>query len=1111
VAPVELDADQRRVVGHESGPLLVLAGPGTGKTTTLVEAIAERVQHRGVHPDAVLGLTFSRKAAEHLRERVAARVGRTMSGSTCSTFHSFAYGLIRQWTPRELYDEPLRLLSAPEQDVVLQQVLTREAESIVWPESIRGAVGTRGFAAEVAQVLARAQEKGLGWESLGELGRREGLPEYVAAAAFMEQYDVVSGNQNLLDYASLIATAVRMLQDPDREVRAELRRRYRHVFVDEYQDTDPAQVALLKAIAGDPEQSGPSELIVVGDPHQSIYGFRGAEVRGILEFPQTFRQPDGTPAEAVVLGTTRRFGPHILRPVQRLAARLPLPAGVRREALTRFLAPSAEAVDDGRVELLTYDTDRAEAEHLADLLRRAHLEDGLGWSEMAVLVRSGRATLPGLRRALLAAGVPVEVAADETPLVREPAVRPLLDALAVAVDAEVADPADPAYVDPGRAADLLASPLADMDASDVRILARRLRARERRSAEEAGRAPRPSPDLLREALLDPAALLDPETIEVDQPHDAERRALALARLLRTVRDELAESATVEQALWVLWDGTSWPRRLQAATRRGGVVARMAHRDLDAVVALFDAAARAEDQQEHTSAETFLHTLRAQQIPADTLAEQGVRDDAVRLLTAHRAKGLEWPLVVVAHVQEDEWPDLRRRATLLRADRIGVGGRLEPPTTTRELLADERRLFYVACTRARRRLVVTAVASTDDDGDQPSRFLSELYPDDDGHRITHVEGRPRRPLSLAGLVAELRRTTADDGVDEALRDAAAVRLARLTREHRSGGLRVPGADPATWWGTRAWSAGDQPLRPADEPVVVSASALTSLTVCPAQWFLNREAGAERATTQAQGFGNVVHALADRIGRGDEPIAGRDRDEIVEALMAHVDQVWGQIPFRTPWSSGREREEVRHALDRFLRQHEAASRELVATEVPLRAEVELPDGQRVLLHGYADRLELDAQGRLVVVDLKTGKGTPTRAEIAEHPQLGLYQLAVEHGAFDALGAGALEGPARPGGAELWQLRQEVGGTMRVQTQEVPEPDADGTRVIDRQLMEAARRLRSEEFPARPGPHCDHCDFERFCPARTAGTVLNSPHDVLGLPRPAPPSDNAARTQK
>src|SRR6186997_1277134 len=118
-----LDADQQRVVDHPGGPLLVLAGPGTGKTTTLVEAIARRIEE-GASPDEVLALTFSRKAAEQLRDRVTARVGRTMSTAMASTFHSFAYALIRRYAAAELYAAPLRLLSAPEQDVVLQELLT---------------------------------------------------------------------------------------------------------------------------------------------------------------------------------------------------------------------------------------------------------------------------------------------------------------------------------------------------------------------------------------------------------------------------------------------------------------------------------------------------------------------------------------------------------------------------------------------------------------------------------------------------------------------------------------------------------------------------------------------------------------------------------------------------------------------------------------------------------------------------------------------------------------------------------------------------------------------------------------------------------------------------
>jgi len=1066
-APPALDADQQAVVDHPGGPLLVLAGPGTGKTTTLVEAIARRIE-AGADPASVLALTFSRKAAEQLRDRVMARVGRTVSASMCSTFHSYAYGLIRQWSPTELYDEPLRLLSAPEQDVVLQQILTREAESIRWPESLRGAVGTRGFAAEVAQVMARAQEKGLGFEALRRLGEAERVPEFVAAAAFMEQYDAISADQNLLDYASLIATAVRLLQDPDQPAREAVRRQLRHVFVDEYQDTDPAQVALLRALAGDGR-----DLTVVGDPHQAIYAFRGADVRGVLEFPHQFRDRDGRPADTLVLGTTRRFGERILRASQHVAARLPQPAiGAARE---RFAAPTSANPDPGRIDLLTFDTDRAEAEHLADLLRRAHLEDGVEWSDMAVLVRSGRQSIPGLRRALLASGVPVDVAADDTPLVAEPAVQPLLAALAVVVDADVSDPASASYVDATRISDLLATPLAGLDATDVRTVARSLRAREREAAATEGRPLRSSPVLLREAVLDPSVLA-----AIDDPTPGERKARAFADLLARVRSALVRGDSVEQLLWELWSGTAWPERLRSATTRAGQAGRLAHRDLDAVCALFDAAARAEDQREHTSAGAFLATLRAQQIPADTLAERGVRDDAVRLLTAHRAKGLEWPLVVVAHVQEDAWPDLRRRATLLRADRIGRHG-LVPPTTTRELLADERRLFYVACTRATARLVVTAVASTDDEGEQPSRFLSELFPDEVDQRRQHVPGRPGRPLSLPGLVAELRRTVADPGQPEPLRDAAATRLARLAEAHRSEQLWAPAADPATWWGTRAWSVGDEPLRPVGEPVVVSASTLTSVEQCPAKWFLEREGGGERPATQSQGFGNVVHALADRVGRGEVELEGRSPDEVVDALLAHVDAVWGQIPFRTPWSAASERTEVRAALHRFLLRHRAPdAREVIGTEQPLRAEVTLPDGQTVLLHGYADRIELDREGRVVVVDLKTAKYTPTKDEIKEHPQLGLYQLSVENG--------AVEGHDAPGGAELWQLRQELSSGMRVQVQGPQPPDNDGVRPIERQLMNAVDRLRTEDFPARPGTHCTYCAFARFCPTQTSGTVLS-----------------------
>src|SRR3954465_14734502 len=179
--PVDLDADQRRVVDHEGGPLLVLAGPGTGKTTTLVEAIADRIERRGVDPSEVLALTFSRKAAEQLRDRVTARLGRTTGAAMCSTIHSLAYGLIRRYAPPELYRAPLGLLSAPGQGVVVRELLQRHAESVVWPPELDRALETRGFAREVQMVLSRAREKGMESDDLVALGHSEGRPELVAA------------------------------------------------------------------------------------------------------------------------------------------------------------------------------------------------------------------------------------------------------------------------------------------------------------------------------------------------------------------------------------------------------------------------------------------------------------------------------------------------------------------------------------------------------------------------------------------------------------------------------------------------------------------------------------------------------------------------------------------------------------------------------------------------------------------------------------------------------------------------------------------------------------------------------------------------------------------
>ncbi|MGW1164675.1 ATP-dependent helicase [Streptomyces sp. NPDC002550] len=1100
VDPPRLDAAQRAVVDHRSGPLLVLAGPGTGKTTTLVESVAARIA-RGADPERILVLTFSRKAAVDLRDRMALRIGAARAPHA-TTFHSYCYALVRAHQDSGLFAEPLRLLSGPEQDVTVRELLAGQPElqrlglaHVRWPDELRACLTTRGFADEVRAVLARSRELGLGPDALDAFARRIGRPDWRAAAAFLAEYLDVLDMQGVIDYAELVHRAVLLARRP--ETAARLAAQYDAVYVDEYQDTDPAQVRLLHALAG-----GGRTLVAFGDPDQSIYAFRGADVNGILDFPAAFPRADGRPAPVEVLRTARRSGAALLAATRLITQRMPLPR-LPADKVRAHREPAAVR-DGGRVEAYTYPTAGTELDNIGDILRRAHLEDGVAWSDMAVLVRAGSRTLPTLRRALTAAGVPLDIDGDDLPLRHEPAVTPLLTALRAVATAEAhgrdeataeahgrdeataeahgrdedatapgpegrPSPEEPgehtpdtSWLDTETALTLLASPLAGMDPADLRRLGRALREEERAAGNP---LPPPSDVLLARALA------EPERLAVHDPAYA-RGAQRLGALLRKAREGLAAGGTAEEALWDLWEGTPWPARLERAARRGGAAGRNADRDLDAVCALFATAARAEERTGGRGALNFLEEIEAEDIAADTLTRRAVRPDAVRLMTAHRAKGLQWRLVVVAGVQEGLWPDLRRRGSLLEADRIGRDG-LAEPLTPGALLAEERRLFYVAATRARDRLVVTAVKAPADDGDQPSRFLTEL-----GVEPKDVTGRPRRPLSVSALVAELRATTVDPRASAALREAAARRLARLAAlADEDGRPLVPSAHPYRWWGMYDPTESKVPLRHHDRPVVLSGSALDQLAnTCALQWFLGREVKADAPATTAQGFGNVVHVLADEVASGRTPAD-------LDVLMERLDSVWNALAFDAPWKSQQEKDNARVALERFLNWHvlDRTGRTPVASEQDFDVTLEAGDYQ-VRIRGQMDRVETDAEGRAYVVDFKTGKQAPSAAEVARHPQLAVYQLAVHEGAVDEAFDGVRP---EPGGAELVHLRQGAakrdGGDSlpRTQTQEPLSGEWVGEL-----LATAAGKVLDERFAPNTGQHCTHCAFRASCSARPEG---------------------------
>ena len=1076
-APPDLDERQRRVVDHVGGPLLVLAGPGTGKTTTIVEAIAARLGREGCSAESVLALTFGRKAARELRDRVTARLGGGLV-PTVATFHSFAYALLRQYATPEEYLHPPRLLSGAEEDVRVRDLLRGAVADgqIDWPDDLAGALPTLGLANEVRAVLARARELGLEGDDLARIGERSGRPAWTAVGRLARQEQEVMALENVMDYGELLLRAV--VRAHERSVGEQLRSRYRAVYVDEFQDTDPLQVALLGCLVGPA-----TTLVAVGDPDQSIYAFRGADVRGLLGFPDRFCTASGEPAPVVVLDRARRFGPRIRAVATAvLGPRLPpgLPVDAVQAHRNPVCPPPADPAADDLVEVRVYDSRGSQAAHIARELRLAHVTRAVPWRELAVLVRSAN-QIPALHRALLAAGVPAVVAADEIPLRSEPAVAVLLAALSLATHPEAATGA--------QVQDVLTGPLVGLTASDVRRLGRALRAQQH----QAGSAAPSSEALIREHVLGP--LLGRAEPDGGLPPDdpASIAVRRLTALLTQVRTQIEAGEPPEQVLWTLWTGGrtphGWPERLRAAALAG---TRSSDHDLDAVTALMDTAERLAGRYPgYLGVRMFLDSLAEQQIPAEQVAERGTRADAVRVLTAHRAKGLEWDEVWVVGLEEGSWPDLRARGSTLRVEeltRTGVGGGPRPG----DLLEEERRLFYVACTRARRRLHLSAVDQRGDGGDRPSRFLDDVQAALGLDAPVAQPGRPRTHISLEGLVADLRAAAVDQGSSPMLRAAAIERLAYLAGQvDEAGRPLVPLADPARWWGTAQPTEGAAPVRDPDRPVALSGSGLDSILDCPLRWFLDHEVHAETPRGTATSFGSVVHAIADFVAKGAVPASLDDMD-------AEVDRVWSELRFEARWQSEAERREARAALARFLGYHQRGDRELVGTEAHVQAEIVVPtpDGgqESVGLSGYVDRVERDDEGRLVAIDLKNMKRPVPAKEVPEHGQLGVYQLLLREGGLavageadheadhEVLGGGRSVGV---GGAALVQLRVDEGRgstDAKVQFQDPLGPERPTW--VEVKLGEAAHIVRTEAFVATVGPACTFCAFRSACPARAEG---------------------------
>ncbi|MGH4001064.1 MAG: PD-(D/E)XK nuclease family protein, partial [Pseudonocardiaceae bacterium] len=545
-------------------------------------------------------------------------------------------------------------------------------------------------------------------------------------------------------------------------------------------------------------------------------------------------------------------------------------------------------------------------------------------------------------------------------------------------------------------------------------------------------------------------------------------ARRLAGLLATAAGAARRGCRAEEVLWRVWDASGLAHRWAATAMRGGPIGAQADRDLDAVVALFDTAARYADRLPGADGGPagvlgFCDYVTDQQIPGDSLAPRSPQGEAVAVLTAHAAAGREWSLVAVPGVQEGSWPDLRLRGSLLGVEHLvdTIAG-VESATVSRTapLLAEERRLLLVAASRARHRLLVSAVRGEDQ---QPSRVLDELEGTD-----TSVHERPvasrGRSLNLPELVAELRRVCCDPTEDGSRRRQAAAGLAQLAQ------AGVPGAHPDFWYGLQAPSS-HSPLRVPGEPARVSPSLVELVSNCPLRWLLTRHGGEDVLALPAI-TGSLVHGLVAAAAAGAT-------DEQLEQALADA---WTGVDAGAPWYSRAEQQRVRQMVVMFRRWWRDSRGELTEVGCEQAVEVRLPpadglaDNTAVLLRGRVDRLERDRQGRPVIVDVKSSKTPVSKQAAQEHAQLATYQLAAAHGAFTEHGL-----VAEPGGARIVQVSARTAAGVQRDQQPLDEPALAHWRDI---VREAARRTAGPEFIAIDNGDCQRCPSRTACPLHDSG---------------------------
>lgn len=947
--PVVLDDSQARVVALGVGQsAAVIGAPGSGKTSTLIELVAARIESGELSASEILVLTPQRLAANRLRLALAERLRVATNGPLARTPMSVAFSLAADGAFARGV-EPPRMLTGAEHDQLLAELLASPEVSSLWaPELDHEVVQSQSFRTELRDLFARCIESGIDHLQLAELGRVQGRPEWQAAALFWHgplETVMALNRANDFDAAALMRQAAVALSDP--QVMAQTRL----VVVDDAQELTRGAINLLRAFA---RRNIP--VVIFGDPDIAATTFRG----GTPAVLGSFAKELGVEARTFVLDFVYRHGETIRGAVQKLTPHIgAVLAHEQRNAI------SAETAPAGDIAFIERESVGSEIAALARLLRERHVYDGIPFADMVVIVRNG-SIVPDVARILTASEVPTRTLASDQNIRDTAITRDLLHLVSIGLNHS--------NLAPALAHELLTSPLTGLSVIEVRRLRQVLRHSDILHTE-----PRKGDELLCAEILSPAGFSDIDT-------SAAKRAAKLAATVGRLTEMAVSGASIEELLWEAWSNAPVAKSWPVEARSGGILGQEANRNLDAVLELFTMAKRSVEREPERPPADFIASVLRAELPEDTLAARA-EADAVLVCTPAAVIGAEYEIVAVVAVQEGVWPNLRLRGSLLHAQAI-TDTILPTENQRNQVRSDELRMFTLAASRAQRLLIITGVTGAERLISPFGRYLENLATIQSGS-IDEAIARTRYPLTLRGMTGHLRRkltqTINASGVHSPAAKAAAAAIASLALHD------VPGAHPSQWFGTRGAST---PLRVAElegepaESVYVSPSRLEKWQDNQLAWFLSTTVGYE-GSAQA-GIGTLIHAVFEKAHLTP---AGTEFNGI--DLWNQIAPRWKELDFEAVWEGDKEERRVRgmcESLAGYLNDFRVSGKEVVGVECAFN----LPVGQGVL-SGRADRLEITADGAIEIVDLKTSKNPRNDTYAKTNMQLAAYQYALVNGGF------------------------------------------------------------------------------------------------------------------